>query len=170
MSRADKAARTTLTDAQIVGELGWTMQIIYDITGLVPTSWRPPYGNVDSRVRAIAKHVFGLRTILWNNDSLDWCLQDDGSSACAGSGPMTDADLIGRLTGFFDGSKRPGLLLLEVRTWLDPRLILISCRSTRCTSAALQRFCRSMRALREMAGTSLVSHRRSAAAQLNFHR
>ena len=69
-------------------------------------------------MRAIAKHVFGLRTVLWNNDSLDWCLQDNGSSACAGSGPMSDADLNGRLNGFFDGPKQPGLLLLEVRNLL----------------------------------------------------
>lgn len=40
---------------QILGELGWTIQIIYDLTGLVPLYYRPPYGDVDNRVRALAK-------------------------------------------------------------------------------------------------------------------
>ncbi|PLW36045.1 hypothetical protein PCANC_16104 [Puccinia coronata f. sp. avenae] len=65
---------TTLSDLQILGELGWTMQIIHDLTGLVPLYYRPPYGDVDNRVRALAKHVFGLTTTLWNCDSSDWSL------------------------------------------------------------------------------------------------
>lgn len=65
---------TTLSDLEILGELGWTMQIIHDLTGLVPSHYRPPYGDVDNRVRALAKHVFGLTTILWNCDSSDWSL------------------------------------------------------------------------------------------------
>lgn len=36
---------TTLTDLQVLGELGWTLQIIYDKSGLIPTFWRPPYGK-----------------------------------------------------------------------------------------------------------------------------
>jgi peptidoglycan/xylan/chitin deacetylase (PgdA/CDA1 family) len=31
------------------------MQIIADLTGKVPRFFRPPYGNIDNRVRAIAK-------------------------------------------------------------------------------------------------------------------
>jgi chitin deacetylase len=87
---------STLTDLQVLGELGWTMQIIYDeANGLVPAYWRPPYGDVDMRVRAIAKNVFGLTTILWNQDSKDWCLPDDGSevAACAQVGPQSDSQL-----------------------------------------------------------------------------
>lgn len=35
---------TTLTDEHILGELGWTAQIIHDLSGgLVPRYWRPPY-------------------------------------------------------------------------------------------------------------------------------
>ncbi|KAA1112743.1 hypothetical protein PGT21_008094 [Puccinia graminis f. sp. tritici] len=65
---------TTLSDFEILGELGWTIQIIHDLTGLVPLYYRPPYGDVDNRVRALAKHVFGLTTTLWNCDSSDWSL------------------------------------------------------------------------------------------------
>lgn len=28
---------------QVVGELGWTAQIIFDQSGKVPAFWRPPY-------------------------------------------------------------------------------------------------------------------------------
>lgn len=65
---------TTLSDLEILGELGWTIQIIHDLTGVVPLYYRPPYGDVDNRVRALAKHVFGLTTTLWNCDSSDWSL------------------------------------------------------------------------------------------------
>lgn len=31
-------------------------------------SWRPPYGDTDVRVHAIAKEIFGLSAILWNQE------------------------------------------------------------------------------------------------------
>jgi chitin deacetylase len=30
---------TTMTDMQVLGEIGWTAQIIYDQSGLVPAFW-----------------------------------------------------------------------------------------------------------------------------------
>lgn len=43
------------------------MQIISDLNGgRIPKFWRPPFGDVDNRVRAIAKGVFGLETVVWN--------------------------------------------------------------------------------------------------------
>lgn len=42
---------TAFTDEQVLGELGWTAQLIYDYSGLAPAYWRPPYGDVDNRVR-----------------------------------------------------------------------------------------------------------------------
>ncbi|CEQ39162.1 SPOSA6832_00679 [Sporobolomyces salmonicolor] len=42
---------TTLTDLEVVGELGWTAQIMLDMTGWLPAYWRPPYGDIDNRVR-----------------------------------------------------------------------------------------------------------------------
>lgn len=60
---------TTMTNEQVLGELGWTMEIIHNSTGgRLPRFWRPPYGDVDNRVRAIAKEVFGLTTIIWNQE------------------------------------------------------------------------------------------------------
>jgi len=68
---------TMLTNAEIVAELGWTRQIIKDAIGVTPNTMRPPYGDIDDRVRAIAL-AMGLRPIIWtsyennNFDSNDW--------------------------------------------------------------------------------------------------
>ncbi|SGY69041.1 BQ5605_C004g02945 [Microbotryum silenes-dioicae] len=107
---------TTLTDMQVLGELGWTMQIIHDRAGVVPRFWRPPYGDIDNRVRAIAKEVFGLEhAVIWNHDTNDWCLSEGGGSSCASSDwtPSSDAELDQELNGFYNGPKSPGLIILE---------------------------------------------------------
>lgn len=41
--------------------------------GIVPKFFRPPYGGLDNRVRAILSK-FGLRAVLWNYDTNDWQL------------------------------------------------------------------------------------------------
>ena len=67
---------TTLTNEQIVGELGWSLQIMSNLNGgRISKFWRPPYGDVDNRVRAIAKGVFGLETVVWTHDTADWNLE-----------------------------------------------------------------------------------------------
>ncbi|GAA5823202.1 hypothetical protein JCM11251_007522 [Rhodosporidiobolus azoricus] len=68
---------TTLTNEEIVAELGWTKKILYDITGVTPNTMRPPYGDIDDRVRYIALQM-GLRPIIWTQvgdeqfDTRDW--------------------------------------------------------------------------------------------------
>lgn len=104
---------TTMNDMQVLGELGWASQVIYDQTGLVPAFWRPPYGDVDDRVRAIAKHVFDMYTVLWNQDTFDWSLIEGGGSVLVGAGPQTDAGLDATLQNFYRGPKSPGLIILE---------------------------------------------------------
>lgn len=70
-------ALTSLTNEQIVAELGWTMLAMKAVTGVTPNSFRPPYGDIDDRVRAVAK-VMGLTPILWTGsgdnefDTDDW--------------------------------------------------------------------------------------------------
>lgn len=45
------------------------MEIIHNSTGgRVPKFWRPPFGDSDNRVRAIASEVFGLTTLMWNQE------------------------------------------------------------------------------------------------------
>ena len=62
---------TTLTDEQVFAELFYTARAIKYATGVTPTCWRPPFGDVDDRVRAIAAGL-GLRTIIWEDDTNDW--------------------------------------------------------------------------------------------------
>lgn len=70
---------TTLSNEQVFAELYYTMRIIKDVMGVTTTCWRPPFGDVDDRVRAIAAGL-GLRTILWSEDTDDWDVQPGGSS------------------------------------------------------------------------------------------
>lgn len=60
---------TTLDNMAVLGQLGWTMEIIHNSTGgRLPKYWRPPYGDSDNRVNAIAREVFGLTTVIWNQE------------------------------------------------------------------------------------------------------
>ncbi|WFD29884.1 hypothetical protein MSPP1_000898 [Malassezia sp. CBS 17886] len=73
---------TTLTSEQVFAELFYTARMIKDVTGVTVRCWRPPYGDVDDRVRAIATGL-GLRTILWSDDTNDWNIQPDGPEPTA---------------------------------------------------------------------------------------
>lgn len=71
-------ALTTLTNEQIVAELGWTRKAIKDVLGVTPTTMRPPYGDIDDRVRAISL-AMGMIPIIWTSspvggpfDTNDW--------------------------------------------------------------------------------------------------
>ena len=52
------------SNEQIVAELIWNMRIIKEIIGVTPTLFRPPFSDIDPRVRAIAK-ALGLQVIIW---------------------------------------------------------------------------------------------------------
>lgn len=38
---------TTLTDDEIIAELGWTKKVIKDILGITPNMMRPPFGDIE---------------------------------------------------------------------------------------------------------------------------
>ncbi|KAH9922844.1 carbohydrate esterase family 4 protein [Epithele typhae] len=98
---------TTLTNEQIVGELGFSLEIIHNSTqGRLPRYWRPPTGDSDERVRAIAKEVFGLTTVIWNQDTEDWNITATGVITRT----TVDADLTKWIT---TAPKSPGLMILE---------------------------------------------------------
>lgn len=60
---------TGLSNQDVVAQLGWTLQLIYNSTGgRLARYWRPPYGDTDARVHAIAQEVFGLTAIIWNHE------------------------------------------------------------------------------------------------------
>ncbi|KZT23793.1 carbohydrate esterase family 4 protein [Neolentinus lepideus HHB14362 ss-1] len=59
---------TTLSNEEIIAELGWTKKIIKDVTGVTPNMMRPPYGDIDDRVRAICT-AMGLTPVIWTRIS-----------------------------------------------------------------------------------------------------
>ncbi|TRM65485.1 carbohydrate esterase family 4 protein [Schizophyllum amplum] len=59
---------TSLTTEQVVAELGWTRKAIQAVLGVTPTTMRPPYGDMDDRVRAIAL-AMGMVPIIWSRGS-----------------------------------------------------------------------------------------------------
>ncbi|KAF9435510.1 chitin deacetylase [Entomortierella beljakovae] len=69
---------TTLTNEQIVAELKWTEKFVYEETGYKIKYYRPPYGDVDNRVRAIAREL-GFTTVIWTHqwDTQDWQLEEN---------------------------------------------------------------------------------------------
>ncbi|POW14751.1 hypothetical protein PSTT_02685 [Puccinia striiformis] len=104
---------TTLNDTAVLGEIGWTLQIIFDLSGgRLPAFWRPPC-DVDNRVRAIAKNVFGLQTVIWNQDTNDWCLTPQNTNTCGAEGPSNQAALDVEMSRFVKMPKNPGLIILE---------------------------------------------------------
>ncbi|KAH9913931.1 uncharacterized protein B0H18DRAFT_1047149 [Fomitopsis serialis] len=69
---------TTKTTPQVIAELGWTKKLIKDTLGVTPVYWRPPYGDIDDRVRAIST-AMNLIPIVWTRisssqtfDTNDW--------------------------------------------------------------------------------------------------
>ncbi|KAG1459978.1 hypothetical protein G6F56_006048 [Rhizopus delemar] len=62
---------TTLTNEQIVAELKWNELAIKEVTGVSPKYFRPPYGDIDDRVRNVAA-ALGFIPIIWNHDTNDW--------------------------------------------------------------------------------------------------
>lgn len=58
---------TTLPNDQVFAELYYTALAIKAVLGVTPTCWRPPFGDLDDRVRAIA-YGLGLRTIMYAED------------------------------------------------------------------------------------------------------
>ncbi|KAG2157813.1 carbohydrate esterase family 4 protein [Suillus bovinus] len=69
---------TMLTTEQVVAELGWARKAIKDVIGVTPTLMRPPYGDIDDRVRAISL-AMGMVPVIWTStgtgatfDTNDW--------------------------------------------------------------------------------------------------
>ena len=62
---------TRLSSAGIERELSLTSQAIFDACGVRPTRFRPPYGDVNARVRQVARDQ-GLATVMWDVDTRDF--------------------------------------------------------------------------------------------------
>lgn len=69
---------TALTNEQVFAELYYSSKSIKDVLGITVDCWRPPYGDIDDRVRAIATGL-GLKSVLWSADTVDWQIQPAGT-------------------------------------------------------------------------------------------
>lgn len=58
---------TSMTNEEAFAELYYGKKAIKEVLGITPTCWRPPYGDVDDRIRYIAKQL-GLVTVIWQHD------------------------------------------------------------------------------------------------------
>lgn len=68
---------TSFSDDQVFAELYYTRKAIKDIIGVTPKCWRPPFGDVDNRVRFIAESL-NLTNVLWSDDTFDWSVGTNG--------------------------------------------------------------------------------------------
>ncbi|KAF9573789.1 chitin deacetylase [Mortierella alpina] len=99
-------ALTTLTNEEIVAEMKWTEQAIFDITGIRVKYMRAPYGDIDARVRFVLRKM-GFIPVGWEDDfdTKDWNKQ------------MTDAQVVQDFTASLDkyvaGNKTKGFYCLE---------------------------------------------------------
>ncbi|KAI8824911.1 uncharacterized protein EV422DRAFT_492787 [Fimicolochytrium jonesii] len=59
------AALTTGTVKQIIAEVLYSEALVVKVTGVKPRFFRPPYGDIDNRVRAIV-NALGYEVIMWD--------------------------------------------------------------------------------------------------------
>lgn len=67
---------TTQTNEEIIAEILWTEKVMKETYGLVSKYMRPPYGDIDDRVRAILAEL-GYKPVIWNLDTNDYTIQSD---------------------------------------------------------------------------------------------
>lgn len=119
----DHPQLTTLDDDEVRAELERTQEAITTASGETPTFLRPPYGDVDDRVRSVATRT-GLQVILWNLDTLDWKTKDAAETrrrAVEGARPgsvvlMHDihATTVDAVPGIIDDLRAQGYVLVTV--------------------------------------------------------
>lgn len=69
---------TTVSTEGVIAELGWSKKVIKDVLGVTPVYWRPPYGDIDDRVRAIGL-AMGLTPIMWTRISPEATFDTNGA-------------------------------------------------------------------------------------------
>jgi chitin deacetylase len=71
---------TSLRNEDIVAQIQWSIWAMNATAGIVPKYFRPPYGALDDRVRAITRQ-FGLTAVFWDRDTFDWRVNDGSKTA-----------------------------------------------------------------------------------------
>lgn len=63
----------SLSNEGIIAQIQWSVWAMNATGHHTPKWFRPPYGGIDNRVRAITRQ-FGLQAVLWDHDTFDWSL------------------------------------------------------------------------------------------------
>jgi peptidoglycan/xylan/chitin deacetylase (PgdA/CDA1 family) len=74
---------TTLTNEEIIAELGWSKKVIQDVLGITPSYMRPPFGDIDDRVRNISM-AMGLVPVMWTRMSATATFDTDDFDVAGG--------------------------------------------------------------------------------------
>ncbi|KAI8921486.1 hypothetical protein BC831DRAFT_515252 [Entophlyctis helioformis] len=90
-------ALTTRTNDQVLAEILFNAQIIKEVIGVTPRFVRPPYGDIDERVRTILRNM-GMTIAMWSFDT------NDGSGA---------TDVVQKMTQRASTGPRNGPITLE---------------------------------------------------------
>ena len=61
----------SLSPVQVQNEIASTNNILQSITGVKPTTLRPPYGATNAAVQRVVSNL-GMSSILWSVDTRDW--------------------------------------------------------------------------------------------------
>lgn len=68
-----------LTNEEIAAQIQWSVWAMNATAGIIPRYFRPPYGAIDDRVRAVTRQ-FGLVAVFWDKDTYDWRLNDNSKT------------------------------------------------------------------------------------------
>lgn len=63
----------SLSNEGIIAQIQWSVWAMNATGHHIPKWFRPPYGGIDNRVRAITRQ-FGLQAVVWDHDTFDWSL------------------------------------------------------------------------------------------------
>ncbi|OEJ84036.1 Chitin deacetylase 2 [Hanseniaspora osmophila] len=69
----------SLTNEEIIAQIEWSVWAMNATGNHLPKWFRPPYGGIDNRVRAITRQ-FGLQAVLWDYDTFDWQMLGGGQT------------------------------------------------------------------------------------------
>ncbi|KAG0203380.1 hypothetical protein BGX28_004303 [Mortierella sp. GBA30] len=69
---------TSLTNEQFIAEVKYTEMAIKELCGFTPTYFRPPYGDIDNRIRGLL-WAMGYTSVIWDYDTNDWMMAPGGT-------------------------------------------------------------------------------------------
>ncbi|KAK5670362.1 chitin deacetylase [Batrachochytrium dendrobatidis] len=67
---------STVSNEQIIAEITYTIMAVKTVIGVTPAFVRPPYGDIDDRVRTVLTNL-GLTIVEWNVDPQDTAARGD---------------------------------------------------------------------------------------------